>query len=236
MAISGLGWSSSSRGVESCWPPSTAPASAGTCSPAGPCPAIPGSALSVNVFHPDRLALVKAAPAHRRAHLDRLCGAIWPARADLRRRFGRTLAQRNALVARVRAGSGGAESLASWDERLAAEAEPLIAARADAVDTLAEPFSELGKVFVSASTGPRSPIGHGPRAMQPSSPPSWRGAARRTWGAPIPPTGHSWTRSSCVSGVGSYGASLPRASNGWRCSRCSSRSARRCSRAGDRRR
>ena len=104
----------------------------------------PGERPLVNVFHPDRLALVKAAPAHRRAHLDRLCGAIWPARADLRRRFGRTLAQRNALVARVRAGLGGAESLASWDERLAAEAEPLIAARADAVDTLAEPFSELG--------------------------------------------------------------------------------------------
>ena len=39
---------------------------------------------------------------------------------------------------------GAAESLASWDERLAAEAEPLIAARADAVDALAEPFSELG--------------------------------------------------------------------------------------------
>jgi DNA replication and repair protein RecF len=104
----------------------------------------PGERPLVNVFHPDRLALVKSAPAHRRAHLDRLCGAIWPARADLRRRFGRTLAQRNALVNRVRAGLAGAESLASWDERLAAEAEPLIAARADAVDALAEPFSELG--------------------------------------------------------------------------------------------
>src|SRR3954470_10238059 len=60
----------------------------------------------VSVFHPDRLQLVKGAPAHRRAHLDRLCGAIWPARADLRRRFGRTLAQRNELVARLRGGPG----------------------------------------------------------------------------------------------------------------------------------
>ena len=121
----------------------------------------PGERPLVSVFHPDRLALVKAAPAHRRAHLDRLCGAIWPARADLRRRFGRTLAQRNALVARVRAGLGGTESLASWDERLAAEAEPLIAARADAVDALAEPFSELacssrprrGRGLLSATGG-----------------------------------------------------------------------------------
>src|SRR5262245_3638346 len=85
----------------------------------------------VSVFHPDRLQLVKGAPAHRRAHLDRLCGALWPARADLRRRFGRTLAQRNALVSRIRSGIGGLESLPSWDERLATEAEPLIAARAE---------------------------------------------------------------------------------------------------------
>jgi DNA replication and repair protein RecF len=97
----------------------------------------------VSVFHPDRLRLVKGAPAHRRAHLDRLCGAIWPARVDLRRRFGRTLAQRNALVARIRAGLGASESLPSWDERLAAEAEPLTAARAEAVEALTEPFAEL---------------------------------------------------------------------------------------------
>src|SRR3954451_23147263 len=97
----------------------------------------------VSVFHPDRLQLVKGSPAHRRAHLDRLCGAVWPARADLRSRFGRTLAQRNALVSRIRAGLGGAESLPSWDERLAAEAEPLIAARSDAVDALIAPFAEL---------------------------------------------------------------------------------------------
>jgi DNA replication and repair protein RecF len=114
----------------------------------------------VSVFHPDRLQLVKGSPAHRRAHLDRLCGAVWPARADLRRRFGRTLAQRNALVQRIRAGLGGAESLPSWDERLAAEAGPLMEARAEAVDVLAEAFSEL-------ATGlglPEAEISYRPRA------------------------------------------------------------------------
>jgi DNA replication and repair protein RecF len=103
----------------------------------------PGERPLVSVFHPDRLALVKGAPAHRRAHLDRLCAAVWPSRVDLRHRFGRTLAQRNALVARIKAGLGGAESLASWDERLAAEAEPLMAARAEAVEALRPPFAEL---------------------------------------------------------------------------------------------
>jgi DNA replication and repair protein RecF len=121
----------------------------------------PGERPLVNVFHPDRLQLVKGAPAHRRAHLDRLCGAIWPARADLRRRFGRTLAQRNALVARIRAGLGSADSLGSWDERLAAEAGPLIEARAEAVGALTAPFTELaGKLGLpdaEISYRPRSP-------------------------------------------------------------------------------
>jgi DNA replication and repair protein RecF len=114
----------------------------------------------VSVFHPDRLALIKGAPAYRRAHLDRLCGAIWPARADLRRRFGRTLAQRNALVARIKAGLGGSGSLASWDERLAAEAEPLMAARAEAVGALVAPFAELaGRLGL-----PEAEISYRPRA------------------------------------------------------------------------
>lgn len=120
----------------------------------------PGERPLVNVFHPDRLTLVKGAPAHRRAHLDRFCAATWPARADLRGRFGRTLAQRNALVARIRAGLGGAEALPAWDERLAAEAAPLIEARAEAIEALAPPFAEL-----AVSLGlPACEISYRPRA------------------------------------------------------------------------
>ena len=82
-------------------------------------PDAPDERPLVERLPPDRLQLVKGAPAHRRAHLDRLSAALWPARAELRQRFGRTLAQRNALVARVRAGLAAAGSLAAWDERLA---------------------------------------------------------------------------------------------------------------------
>ena len=120
----------------------------------------PGERPLVSVFHPDRLQLVKGAPAHRRAHLDRLCAAVWPARADLRRRFGRTLAQRNALVSRIRAGLASPETLPSWDERLAADAEPLIEARAEAVEALVPPFAEL-----TARLGlPEAEIAYRPRA------------------------------------------------------------------------
>jgi DNA replication and repair protein RecF len=93
----------------------------------------------VSVFHPDRMELIKGPAARRRGHLDRVVGALWPARSDLRNRFGRTLAQRNALASRVRAGHADPASLRTWDERLAAEAVPLICSRAEAVETLSTP-------------------------------------------------------------------------------------------------
>ena len=72
--------------------------------PAGPEAAALRPALAV--FMPDRLALVKGPPAGRRAHLDGFCAALWPARAEARRRYSRALAQRNALLGRIRAGRG----------------------------------------------------------------------------------------------------------------------------------
>jgi DNA replication and repair protein RecF len=96
----------------------------------------------VAVFAPDRLVLVKGPPAERRAHLDRFVAARWPARAELRQRFGQALAQRNALVARVAAGSRLAGELDPWDETFAVAASALVAARAEAVGELQAPFSD----------------------------------------------------------------------------------------------
>jgi DNA replication and repair protein RecF len=114
----------------------------------------------VSVFHPDRMELVKGPAARRRGHLDRVVGALWPARADLRSRFGRTLAQRNALASRVRAGHASPSSLRTWDERLAAEAVPLIESRAEAVETLSGPVLEaaasLGLAEVELRYRPRA--------------------------------------------------------------------------------
>ena len=102
----------------------------------------------VAVFSPDRLSLIKGPPAERRAHLDGFVAARWPSRSELRRRFGQALAQRNALVARLAADHGAPAQLDTWDAALAEAAAALIAARAEAVAELSDPFAtaaaELG--------------------------------------------------------------------------------------------
>jgi len=96
----------------------------------------------VAVFSPDRLTLVKGPPAERRAHLDGFVAARWPSRAELRKRFGQVLAQRNALIGRIAAGRARPRDLEPWDATLAESAAALIAARAEAAAELAAPFAE----------------------------------------------------------------------------------------------
>lgn len=128
-------------------------------SPADPA-TIARSRPPVAVFAPDRLTLVKGPPAERRAHLDGFAAARWPARAELRKRFGQALAQRNALLSRLAAGYGSPEDLRIWDAGMAAAAAPLIEARAEAVAELAAPFaataSELGLEEGALEYGPRA--------------------------------------------------------------------------------
>lgn len=100
------------------------------------------------VFAPDRLELVKGGPALRRAHLDQVVAALWPGRAQTRRAYAGALAQRNALLSRIRAGGAGPQALDAWDETLAAAGIGLMDDRAEAVAALAPGFAtaahELG--------------------------------------------------------------------------------------------
>jgi DNA replication and repair protein RecF len=97
----------------------------------------------VSVFMPERLELVKGAPAARRAHLDQVVAALWPARAGARSAYSRALAQRNALLGRIRAGTASPDALDAWDAELAREGIVLMEHRAEAVEAVREPFARL---------------------------------------------------------------------------------------------
>jgi DNA replication and repair protein RecF len=99
----------------------------------------------LSVFMPDRLELLKGPPNLRRAHLDQLVAAIWPLRAEIRREYSRVLAQRNALLMRIRAGRASLKTLSIWDRELAQNALALREQRSDAVALLAGPFSERAR-------------------------------------------------------------------------------------------
>ena len=95
----------------------------------------------VAVFLPDRLELVLGAPALRRSHLDHVVAALWPARVGTRREYSAALAQRNALIAAVRAGRAGRGSLPAWDTALARHGIELMRDRAEVVARLRGRFA-----------------------------------------------------------------------------------------------
>jgi DNA replication and repair protein RecF len=96
----------------------------------------------VSVFLPDRLELIKGAPSLRRAHLDQFVAALWPARVATRRAYAQSLAQRNALIARIRAGAASRDSLASWDAQLARYGIALMEDRGRAIAAVAGEFGQ----------------------------------------------------------------------------------------------
>jgi len=97
----------------------------------------------VSVFLPDRLELVKGAPTARRAHLDQLVAALWPARSATRGHYSRAMAQRNALLGRIRGGRVGEGALDAWDAELARWGIALRDDRAAAVARVAGAYPAL---------------------------------------------------------------------------------------------
>jgi DNA replication and repair protein RecF len=73
--------------------------------------------------------------------MDQFIAAMWPSRVATRRGYAQTLAQRNALIARIRAGHARLESLASWDAQLAQCGVALMADRTSAVEEIRERFA-----------------------------------------------------------------------------------------------
>ncbi len=98
--------------------------------------------LKTLVFTPDRLAVVKGAPAVRRAYLDRTLGRLFPARAALPVAYAAAVGQRNAALRRLAHGSSSVDALPPWTERVASLGAELVAAREDVVALVAAAFSD----------------------------------------------------------------------------------------------
>jgi DNA replication and repair protein RecF len=94
------------------------------------------------VFTPDRLGVVKGAPATRRAYFDRVLGRLSPARAHLSAEYGASVGQRNASLRRVAGGFSSREALAPWTEQVASLGAALVASRLETLDLLGPPFAE----------------------------------------------------------------------------------------------
>ena len=152
----------------------------------------------VSVFMPERLELVKGAPAGRRAHLDQVVAALWPARGQTRADYSRALAQRNALL-------GADPGRCVW-----AGSARRVGCRAGASGDRADGGSPGGgRRPGGALRGPRrgaGPSGAGGaalptalarRATRASSRPSWPSAAVPTSSGASPPTVR--TATSCSS-------------------------------------
>ncbi len=100
------------------------------------------------VFTPDRLVVVKGAPAARRAYFDRVTGRLAPARAGLSAEYGAAVGQRNAALRRAGSGASTREAVAPWTDRVATLGAELVDARQETVARLDPGFaahaSELG--------------------------------------------------------------------------------------------
>ena len=181
----------------------------------------------VSVFLPDRLELVLGAPALRRAHLDQVVAALWPSRAQTRRSYSAALAQRNALLASIRAGRASRASLPAWDAELARHGVALMADRAETVDRLRPRYAHhaqglgpggRGGADVPAALGRRA----APRSWPRSSPSGWTPTST----AASPATARTATSSPSGASAASCAPTARAASSGSGCSRCCSPSAR----------
>ena len=98
-------------------------------------------ARAVLVFLPDELRAVKGPPAARRRALDRVLEAAAPGFAEDLAGYQHALAQRNALLRRVRSGVASEASLPAWEAPMAELGARVAAARRAGAADLAGPFA-----------------------------------------------------------------------------------------------
>jgi DNA replication and repair protein RecF len=132
------------RGVPTAWAVGFQPGSPKRASVDGvPCGTIEALAehAAVLVFTPERLAVMKGAPALRRRYLDRAVARSWPRYAAVASAYAGALQQRNQLLRRLRAGSRAYDALPPWEAQLAQLGSEIRRARRRLVAALREPFA-----------------------------------------------------------------------------------------------
>lgn len=107
--------------------------------------------LRTLVFTPDRLAVVKGAPATRRAYLDRSLGRLFPAKAALPIEYAAAAGQRNAALRRLAIGASTRAAVTPWTEAVASLGAELVTARAETVHLLSAPYAALAEQLGLAS-------------------------------------------------------------------------------------
>jgi DNA replication and repair protein RecF len=101
------------------------------------------SRLPALVFTPDRLAIVKAGPAVRRAYFDRSLARIYPGRSAVSLDYAASLAQRNGALRRVAAGYSSPESLEPWTRQVAEVGAQLVSARRELAELLSPAYAGI---------------------------------------------------------------------------------------------
>ena len=103
--------------------------------------------LPTLVFTPDRLSIVKAGPAVRRAYFDRTLGRLFPSRAAAPTDYAAALAQRNGALRRVAVGVSTKDALDPWTTRVAELGRVLVAARSELIRLLSPAFGAVAAEF-----------------------------------------------------------------------------------------
>ena len=99
------------------------------------------------VFTPDRLAIVKASPAVRRAYFDRVLARLFPARSSLAAEYGAAVGQRNAALRRVARALSSHDALEPWTEHVVSLGTELVAMRRQTIEALVPAFARVTETF-----------------------------------------------------------------------------------------
>ncbi len=113
--------------------------------------------VTVVVFAPTHLDLVTGAPSERRRFLDMTLCQVHPAYCRALSQYHKVIAQRGALLKRIRDGEESGNALAYWDEQLAQLAIPLMHMRAAFLARAGGPAARLYASLAGEGESPGDP-------------------------------------------------------------------------------